>query len=679
MRAARAGVAAAAPGKLIVVAATPGVGKTHATLAVLVEEARRRRRTTFLTHNHRLAAEALERTRPMTDLPLLHVKGALQECRHYARADEDRRADIARAYLTGGRFSLCGDRFPADDRRRCRYLDQCPGAQSLQALEFGLTFGVHASLTKLGRASARNVLDVGEAADPLDVLDELPSPTRLTVVTASALDSLYREAPTGRDWRERNPLTGELARAIREFGDRQGISVAQAEGDEVRRFAKRIWGSELLAALAAADYLVAAAAAASAELGRAGSASRKADAPRPPAGDASRDGRSRYWPDRLAWDLVQAIAASVNEASQLGPWELRIDPDGSAVWELREVYKLQPDSAHVLLDGTAVRSRAVVEAIAHANGLSVDFRTINAIGGVPAAAVHFKTGALRSCELWRRKGRAVAFRDRAAGAVANIFARIRDLARKHRRDQPLVGIITHKPLADVFRVGLGKEPERPEFEYDAGEIQDPAAAACAEAIRQLSGAGWRFIIGHHGADDRGTNAFKGVDIMVVLGPLRPDWGATEADARALGTDADELFESRTASAHVQALARARHLRRGGPDSPILVYVGPDDAPVGPDLPMVRWQLEVVTTAPAPPPTQGDALDALRDLADDEGALSPAYLGDMALSRKALDRAVEQEARSRGWRKFFLPARKSRVVVWAADQQSASRFLESRPD
>jgi hypothetical protein len=96
------------------------------------------------------------------------------------------------------------------------------------------------------------------------------------------------------------------------------------------------------------------------------------------------------------------------------------------------------------------------------------------------------------------------------------------------------------------------------------------------------------VIGHVGAHDIGSNLYHGVDLLVLLGSSKPDWGSTLADLRALGVPEDECADVYTqiiSARDVQALARARHLRRAGV---ALLYVGDMSPPTGHDLPDVQW-------------------------------------------------------------------------------------------
>jgi hypothetical protein len=174
-------------------------------------------------------------------------------------------------------------------------------------------------------------------------------------------------------------------------------------------------------------------------------------------------------------------------------------------------------------------------------------------------------------------------------------------------------------------------------------------------------AGFQLEIGHFGRDDRASNAFERVDSLAILGAPRPDWGAVAEDARVMSTpgnaiDAEKLAEARTKAAAVQALARARHLRRETPALPFprvrLFFAADCEAPTGAELPGVVWTVEVADRSHAPTVASIDAAAIVAELADRAGCL------DVAAARTALEargvgwrvaeRLCREEAASRGW-------------------------------
>jgi hypothetical protein len=213
-----------------------------------------------------------------------------------------------------------------------------------------------------------------------------------------------------------------------------------------------------------------------------------------------------------------------------------------------------------------------------------------------------------------------------------------------------VGILTYKPLADALRWGLRLAADAAAAPPGgaAFEAVDVYARAVADEIAELVKRGWRFEIGHFGRDDRASNAFGGVDVLAVMGSPRPDWGAVAEDARALGIDPDSLARDRTLAAIVQALARARHVRRPG----VRLFLASDcEAPTGAALPGVVWTVEIADRSNAPTVR---ALDAAREItrwADDAGCLDvPVCIVALAgvVGSRLARRLCREEADRREW-------------------------------
>ena len=327
--------------------------------------------------------------------------------------------------------------------------------------------------------------------------------------------------------------------------------------------------------------------------------------PMPRPADARR-GAADHWPTAAAVGLVRAVARALDALPGATPGAdltcLRLDADGEGwTFETRRLYELPAGVRVLALDATGEIARAEWSALAARHGRTLATVTLTATGAAPAAADHYRTGRLRTGRLWHRHGRGVAFLADAPGAVRNALGRAAGLS------PCTVGILTHKPLADALRWGLrlaadaaAAPPEGAAFELD-----DVHARAVADEIAELVKRGWRFEIGHFGRDDRSSNAFGGVEVLAVMGSPRPDWGAVAEDARALGLDPDSLARDRTLAATVQALARARHVRRPG----VRLFLASDcEAPTGAALPGVVWTVEEVDRSHAPTVL---ALDAAR--------------------------------------------------------------------
>jgi hypothetical protein len=313
--------------------------------------------------------------------------------------------------------------------------------------------------------------------------------------------------------------------------------------------------------------------------------------PMPTPADARRGAADR-WPDADAWTIVRALARAVcdpEHTPDLGC--LRLDGDRGRVG-LRGLATLRLRAGRrpvLALDATGEIDRLQWESLAARYGRTLAPVIVTAIGEKPASAEHYQTERLRTGRLWARKGRRVAFLADAPGAIRNALLRAAGAA------PCALGVLTHKPAADALRWGrdLAADPDATPPDGAAFELDDCHARAVAELAAELCERGWQLEIGHFGRDDRASNAFERVDSLAILGAPRPDWGAVAEDARdehaCNAIDAEKLAEARTKAAAVQALARARHLRRGRRVR--LFFAADCEAPTGAELPGVVWTVE----------------------------------------------------------------------------------------
>ncbi|MAD59886.1 MAG: hypothetical protein CMH49_00030 [Myxococcales bacterium] len=214
---------------------------------------------------------------------------------------------------------------------------------------------------------------------------------------------------------------------------------------------------------------------------------------------------------------------------------------------------------------------------------NADIWKIAAVGEAPLFARWVKTNQLRTSQLIRRDDHSwIHWRNRALGSLKRIAFTIEKAAKDaDLGSEQKIGILAAKHVADLFRVA-SKQKTSPQFSLDSPKVQ-----SLVESIQSALGQR-QLIIGHVGAHDIGSNLFHGVDLLAMMGSSKPDWGATISDFRALGIDESDCAEAYThivSARDVQALARARHLRRRGV---ALLYIGDMPPPVGHDLPDVRW-------------------------------------------------------------------------------------------
>ncbi len=212
-----------------------------------------------------------------------------------------------------------------------------------------------------------------------------------------------------------------------------------------------------------------------------------------------------------------------------------------------------------------------------------DIWKIAAVGEAPLFARWVKTNQLRTSQLIRRDNHAwIHWRNRSLGSLKRIAFTIEKAAKDaNLNPEQKIGILAAKHVADLFRVASNQKTS-PQFTLESPKVQ-----SLIESIQSALGQR-QLIIGHVGAHDIGSNLFHGVDLLAMMGSSKPDWGATISDFRALGIDEAECAEAYThivSARDVQALARARHLRRRGV---ALLYIGDMPPPVGHDLPDVRW-------------------------------------------------------------------------------------------
>ncbi len=623
-----------AAGKLPVLAVPAGAGKTWAAgiegckLASLGPSVIIGVPTLALAHEK--ADEA--RTNIAADLaPAVEVRvaaGQVATC-HLVRdeADDDIREGMVRGMLVLGRRACDG--CPLASRQG----GACDGWRPISAPRGVVTFATHAAVARTDRP---DVL----------VLDELPALVSTVETTPEHLRSLAEGALAARSWRRSHPAHGAFA-----------VRLAGAL-DALPAPATHAWRADVRGMLAALDPD---ALAVLSELAAAVLA--EGDVPPLPSPQAVRQGAARHWPDVAAWSFVRDVAAELDrapgrdavvssdegakshESRASASFGVRRDQAGWVI-ETRTPWTL-PTSTRggvvVALDATARESEAEWAALAAGAELVPELVPIH-MAGHGARGVHYQTTRLTTRHLFARVGRRVAFYVDAPGAVRNA------LMRACGETPCSVGVLTHSALAEVLRWGVSLDADAaapaprclmPEHEH---------ARTIADDVARLVRRGWTFTVGHYGAHERGSNAFLGVDALVLMGSPRPDLGATVADAAVLGLDALALFRSRRDASAGQGLARARHLRRAGVR---LVYAA-DDAP--PIMAGVAWTVEAADQAHAP--TTPAALGARRivaALADRWGALDVGAVAEVMrrvdLGEKATDARVREVAASLGWRRW----------------------------
>jgi hypothetical protein len=606
----------------------PGVGKSRAALQLAAEHAAGGARVLYLAANHALAAELADRLRVLSPgIEPVHLRGMAGLCELPGR-DRPHAAAIARAAETMGRRMCEGCPLAS----RCG--GTCEGWTPPRVRRGSVTFAAHA-----GAAAYMADLD---AAD-LVIVDELPDLVRVRETGPAHLETLRSGSLAARRWYRENPGHGDFSREL--------AAVAAALDAETPRgiYAERRAVTDVLDALRGRPAAMTAARAVLAE----GADVLDALPPMPTPADARRGAADR-WPDAGAWTFVRAIARALSDpAAAPAATVLRLDagaPGSGWAFETRHLYELPAGARVLALDATGADTVAEWQSIAERRGGALDFTTRAAIGEAPAAAEHYRTERLRTARLWARTGRGVYFLADALGAVKNALLRAAGPV------PCALGILTHKPLADALRWGanLVIDPAADPPPGAAFAADDVHALEIAELAAELVNRRWKLEIGHYGRDTRGTTRFEDVDVLAVLGAPRGDYGATVADAAAIGIDAAELAADRTRAETIQAVARARHLRRA-PDRRVRLFLATDDdAPTGVELPGVAWTTTLADRSNAPTLARIDAAREIAAWADRAGCLDVrAMLAALVphavdVSERVARRLARAEADRRGW-------------------------------
>ena len=605
----------------------PGVGKSRAALQLAAKVAEGGARVLYLAANHTLAAEMAARLRVLSpEIDPVHLRGMAGLCELPGR-DPPHAAAIIRAAETMGRRMCEGCPLAS----RCG--GTCEGWTPPRVRRGSVTFAAHA-----GAAAYMADLD---AAD-LVIVDELPDLVRVRETGPAHLATLRAGSLAARRWYRENPGHRDFAREL--------STVAAALDAETPRgvYAERRPLADVLDALRARPAAMAAARAVLAE----GADVLDALPPMPTPADARRGAADR-WPDSGAWTFVRTIARALSDAAAApAATVLRLDagaPGSGWAFETRHLYELPAGARVLALDATGADTVAEWQSIAERRGgAALHFTTRAAIGETPAAAEHYRTARLRTARLWARTGRGVRFLSDAPGTIRNA------LLRGAGAVPCAIGVLTHKPAADALRWGahLVIDPDADPPEGAAFAADDVHALEIAELAAELHNRGWTLTVGHYGRDTRATNAFEGVDVLAVLGAPRGDYGATVADAAAIGIDAAELATGRTRAETIQAVARARHLRRPADRRVRLFLATDDDAPTGVELPGVAWTTILADRSHAPTLARIDAAREIAAWADRAGCLDVAALlaalTPHVVGAKVARRLARAEADRRGW-------------------------------
>ena len=134
-----------------------------------------------------------------------------------------------------------------------------------------------------------------------------------------------------------------------------------------------------------------------------------------------------------------------------------------------------------------------------------------------------------------------------------------------------LGVISHKPVADVLRWAQ-RVVEGQDADGSAGaRLTATNGGVVLAELRSLyeEGLVGKMAVAYY-FNVRGTNQFNDADVLALLGDPFPDISAVAEDARVLGLEGQLLVDARRQAEVVQALGRARTIRRS-PNRPVRIF------------------------------------------------------------------------------------------------------------
>ena len=657
----------AGPDKLVMLGIPMGVGKTHAAavwaaadlaregMAAAVDLARAGLSVVFATPNHALAREVVEHAKRGGVAPsvVIHAKGltaadddGVPLCKALAAAAKRGEGEgnlFRRALATEGR-SVC---------MRCDWAAGCPVTGRVRPTPGEVVVMPVHMLPHLEAGSTHFV-----------VLDDCGKDEAESEASRHELEAMRPGTLPGARLGDLAPLVDVLGQSLdrAHLAHLAHIEAVEAAADEARAcggraaprrtaddVGYRLTGEALAAALAplraaAVDWAAA------------------AESPDPwaawpdPVVGAIGGGvfvGLQAVPDRAALEALCMAVAMVLDQPVRGHLAVCLDRAGWAL-EIRQPPDLPAGAAVVALDGSAARAPLQWGSVARRTGRTLVDLSMTVLSA-PSVPYHWRQGkGLNVSRLGTRTGGGFVFSDEAAGELRAALAGVLEaLALRPGQPLPSVGVVTHKALAVAMRKALGEPIPAKDR---AGVHWDDAAAAVGEVACDLAKHCGGLVVGHYGADDRGTNRFNAVGVLAVLGCPRPPLAALEATADAMGVDDPRaLVAERVAETLAQAVARARHLS----NRDLVAIVGCADAPApaGPDLPGLEPTTTEASTGDWAAWPRAVRLAGLRVLADERGELLPAD-GD--------PREIEAVARALEWTCYPVgaPGGGPRRLAWA---------------
>ena len=613
------------PGRVALLAANPGLGKTREVLRAFAE---RSGRGTLLAQSHaRLdererESEATGLTRRRRFHGLLSVVD--DEGRPVCRFARALAPWAERGWSI--RSSACGT---CEHRTSYRGTGEMCSA-FLGTSGKGTRFATHAHAATLGPS--------GELAGPI-IADELPALLLTVALSAQELVPLTfaHVHPEISAWvSERAPLARIVVRVARSLLEERKAAARPG-------YAWRISGTRLR------EHLIAAAAAETDggtlplfEAEKIGAATLNdavrrvvlahATAPHPPApnGPTLRAGRivAQHYPHHAIDDVLIALARDGASVTEGGPVaclvadgrgesaEVRLEWRGLAFGGWRD--KDGKPLSLVVLDASAPYIEHSIRGALPNREVRMFRLELQDPDSVER--VYLSTQALSRRSLFASRY-ATGLRDRAGPAVARILRVVGRRLAASGCELLQLGIITHAPLGRILRDCMqaldGADPDARARVEDAGAGRVLGELAALREARRL---GQVSVLWYGG--QRGSNALEDCAALLCLGDPWPDVGAGLEEARALAVGGDLHIEGLVGAEVLQALGRARAVRRSPERPVVLFYAGavPPACWAG-----VPFGVEPLGEGRARSEAALDAEDLARELVERWGAACPALV------------------------------------------------------
>jgi hypothetical protein len=555
------------PKKVPILALTCGAGKTTALCAQVARDAEQGKTRIVLCRNHEMVEAFSNELWAYAKEHHLRLKGRVRvlegmtrACRVFQEADDGLRKKLQQS-LKLGRQAMCGQ-----GKTRCPFAKDCHVSQQPKVLAKGLTIATH-SMGKLLNIPKNAVVIIDELPSPVDQTVISSKDLQRLVINTNQLSLLFEDSHEG--WLNQNP---QLIQAVTAILNRfqAVLSAKTLTSESSNTYAHLIQAEQAFELFKnhIDDFKPLASKAVTSLIKPSALQIRQGMIP-----------KNQIDPNMI--EMLELLAQKLVNDGQW-PKELCIQWKNQEIWfEYRKPYSL-PQGALVALDGTAHRTEMLWQYLLKPLDKIADIWSIAAIGKAPLFSRWIKTQQFRSPQLIKREEGMVIWRNRAIASLKRaVYSILQAAIDAQLKSNDCIGILASKHIADLFRLSF-HQACLPAFQY-----QHPFVQEMVQCIQEVL-SGYQVKIGHIGAHDIGSNLYEDVALLAMLGSSKPDWGATLQDLSAIGLPQQEALDVYTqlvSARDVQALARARHLRR---DGIALLYIGDMTPPTGHDLPDVHW-------------------------------------------------------------------------------------------